>query len=107
MSVTKLLQCLRDELVRRDYAATTIRSHVQIVDAFRQNTGARLNRITPAQLRRYHEGNFFALDAETGKPLCDTQCGGVVGSDLVSFAVDGKLYVATAAGFGIFVLGLR
>ena len=52
--MTKLLQCLRDELVRRDYAATTIRSYLQIVDAFRQHTGARLDRITPAQLRRYH-----------------------------------------------------
>lgn len=52
--MTKLLQCLRDELVRRDYAATTIRSYIQIVDAFRQQTGARLDRITPAQLRRYH-----------------------------------------------------
>ena len=52
--MTKLLQCLRDGLVRRDYAATTIRSDVQIVDAFRQHTGARLDRIRPAQLRRYH-----------------------------------------------------
>jgi putative ABC transport system permease protein len=52
--VTKLLQGLRDELVRRDYAATTIRSYVQIVDAFRQHTGARLDRITPTQLRCYH-----------------------------------------------------
>jgi hypothetical protein len=52
--VTKLLQCLRDELVRRDYAATTIRSYVQIIDAFRQHTGTRLDRITPTQLRRYH-----------------------------------------------------
>jgi integrase/recombinase XerD len=52
--VTKLQQDLRDELVRRDYAATTIRSYIQIVDAFRQHTGARLDRITPAQLRRYH-----------------------------------------------------
>ena len=52
--MTKLLQCLRDEMVRRDYAATTIRSYVQIVDAFRQHTAARLDRITPAQLRRYH-----------------------------------------------------
>ena len=33
--MTKLLQCLRDELVRRDYAAPTIRSYVQIVEAFR------------------------------------------------------------------------
>ena len=52
--MTKLLQCLRDEMVRRDYSATTIRSYVQIVDAFRQHAGARLDRITPAQLRRYH-----------------------------------------------------
>ena len=52
--MTKLLQCLRDELVRRDYAAPTIRSYTQIVEAFRQHTGARLDRITPAQLRRYH-----------------------------------------------------
>ena len=52
--MTQLLQCLRDELVRRDYAATTIRSYIQIVDAFRQHTGARLDRVTPAQLRRYH-----------------------------------------------------
>ena len=30
--MTTLLQCLRDELVRRDYAAPTIRSYVQIVE---------------------------------------------------------------------------
>ena len=35
-------------------AGSTIRSYIQIVDAFRQHTGARLDRITPAQLRRYH-----------------------------------------------------
>ena len=52
--MTQLLQDLRDELVRRDYAPSTIRSYVQIVDAFRQHTGARLGRLTPAQLRRYH-----------------------------------------------------
>jgi hypothetical protein len=42
--VTKLLQDLRDELVRRDYAASTIRSYIQIVEAFRQHLGARLDR---------------------------------------------------------------
>ena len=52
--MTQLLQDLRAELVRRDYAPSTIRSYVQIVDSFRQHTGARLDRITPAQLRRYH-----------------------------------------------------
>ena len=35
----------------------TIRSYIQIVDAFRQHTGARLDRITPSQLRRYN-GRF-------------------------------------------------
>jgi hypothetical protein len=44
--VTKLLQCLRDELVRRDYAAPTIRSYVQIVGAFRQHAGGRLDLAT-------------------------------------------------------------
>ena len=52
--MTKLLQCLRDELVRRDYAASTIRSYLRIVDAFRQRSGAHLDRLTPAQLRHYH-----------------------------------------------------
>ena len=52
--MTQLQQDLRAELVRRDYAAPTIRSYVQIVEAFRQHTGARLDRITPGQLRRYH-----------------------------------------------------
>ena len=41
--MTQLLQDLREELVRRDY-----------VDAFRPQTGARLDRISPAPLRRYH-----------------------------------------------------
>ena len=45
--MTQLLQGLRDELVRRDYAASTIRSYVQIVDAFRQHTGA-----TPSDFRQ-------------------------------------------------------
>jgi site-specific recombinase XerD len=52
--VTKLLQCLRDELVRRDYAPSTIRSYIQIVRTFRQHSGGCLGRLTPAQLRRYH-----------------------------------------------------
>ena len=32
--MTKLLQSLRDELVRRDYTDPTIRSYIQIVEAF-------------------------------------------------------------------------
>jgi alcohol dehydrogenase (cytochrome c) len=52
------------------------------------------------------EGNFFALDAETGKPLWDTQLGGNIRGIPMSFAVDGKQYVAIAAGFALFVFGL-
>jgi alcohol dehydrogenase (cytochrome c) len=49
------------------------------------------------------EGNFFALDAESGKPLWDIQLGGNVLGIPMSFAVDGKQYVAIAAGFTLFV----
>ena len=52
------------------------------------------------------EGNFFALDADTGKPLWDTQLGANVRGIPVSFAMDGKQYVAIGAGFALFVFGL-
>jgi alcohol dehydrogenase (cytochrome c) len=52
------------------------------------------------------EGNFFALDAETGKPLWDLQLGGAIRANPMSFAVDGKQYVAIAAGYSLFVCGL-
>ena len=52
------------------------------------------------------EGNFLALDAETGKLLWETQLGGAVRGIPISFAVDGKQYVAVAAGYALFVFGL-
>jgi len=52
------------------------------------------------------EGNFFALDAETGSALWDVQLGGAIRANPMAFAVDGKQYVAIAAGYGIFVFGL-
>ena len=52
------------------------------------------------------EGNFFALDAENGKPLWDIQLGGAVRGIPISFAVDGKQYVAVSAGYALFVFGL-
>ena len=80
--MTKLLQCLRDELVRRDYAASTIRSYVQIVEAFRQHSGARLDRLTPTQLRRYH---LSLLSKSDGSPSGrwsrrSARCGSSVGT---------------------------
>jgi len=52
------------------------------------------------------EGNFFALDAEEGKPLWDLQLGGAVKANPIAFAIDGKQYIAIAAGYALFVFGL-
>jgi alcohol dehydrogenase (cytochrome c) len=53
-----------------------------------------------------NEGNLFALDAETGRALCDFQTGGAVRSNPISFSVDGVQYIASAAGFSLFVFAL-
>ena len=52
------------------------------------------------------EGNFIALDAATGKPLWHFQMGGAVYAAPMAFAVDGKEYIAIAAGSAIFTFGL-
>jgi alcohol dehydrogenase (cytochrome c) len=52
------------------------------------------------------EGNFFALDAETGKPLWELQLGAAVRSPPVSFMIDGKQQVAVTAGSSLFIFGL-
>ena len=52
------------------------------------------------------EGNFIALDAASGKVLWHFQCGGGVYSSPMTFAVDGKQYVAVAAGSALFAFGL-
>jgi alcohol dehydrogenase (cytochrome c) len=49
------------------------------------------------------EGNFFALDALTGKPLWDFQTGGAIASNPISFTVDGKQCVAIAADRVLYV----
>jgi integrase/recombinase XerD len=51
--VTKLLQHLHDELVRRHYATTTRESYLRIVKAFHRRSGGRLDRVGPDDLRRY------------------------------------------------------
>ena len=53
------------------------------------------------------EGNVFALDAETGKPLWDFQSGGAVRTNPMSFAVDGKQRIVTTGGGTMFVFGLE
>jgi alcohol dehydrogenase (cytochrome c) len=49
-----------------------------------------------------NEGNFFALDALTGKSLWNFQTGGAIRSNPISFGVDGKEYVVIAAGNAIY-----
>lgn len=51
--MTKLLQRLHDELVRRHYATTTRESYLRIVKAFHRRSGGRLDRVGPDHLRRY------------------------------------------------------
>lgn len=53
------------------------------------------------------EEYFFALDARTGKALWRTSLGGVVASGPMTYAINGKQYVAVAAGNALFVFGLR
>jgi len=53
-----------------------------------------------------NEGNFFALDATTGKPLWQFQTGGGIEAGPMSYAADGKQYVAVAAGRALFVFAL-
>jgi alcohol dehydrogenase (cytochrome c) len=53
-----------------------------------------------------NEGNFYALDAQTGKPLWDFQTGGFIAANPISFSIDGKQHVAIAAEHALFVFGL-
>lgn len=53
------------------------------------------------------EGNVFALDSATGKPLWDFQTGATVTSNPISYELDGKQYVALAAGRALIAFGLE
>ncbi len=52
------------------------------------------------------EGNFIAMDAATGKALWHFQMGGAVYAPPIAFSVDGKEYVAIAAGSAVYTFGL-
>jgi alcohol dehydrogenase (cytochrome c) len=52
------------------------------------------------------EGNFYALDAGTGKPLWDFQTGGAVAANPISFTVDGHQRIAISADRVLYVFGL-
>jgi alcohol dehydrogenase (cytochrome c) len=52
------------------------------------------------------EGNFIALDSKTGKTLWHFQMGGAVYAAPIAYAVDGKEYLAIAAGSALLTFGL-
>jgi alcohol dehydrogenase (cytochrome c) len=52
------------------------------------------------------EGNFVALDAASGESLWHFQMGGAVYAAPMAFAVDGKEYIAIAAGSSLYTFGL-
>jgi alcohol dehydrogenase (cytochrome c) len=53
------------------------------------------------------EGYFFALDAKTGSLLWKSTVGGQVASGPMTYAVNGRQYVAVSAGNNLFVYALR
>jgi alcohol dehydrogenase (cytochrome c) len=53
------------------------------------------------------EGDFVVLDARTGALLWKAALGGELINGPITYAVDGKQYVAIAAGTSLFVYGLR
>jgi alcohol dehydrogenase (cytochrome c) len=53
------------------------------------------------------EGYFHALDARTGTLLWKATLGGQIAAGPMTYQVDGKQYVAIAAGHSLFVFGLR
>ena len=52
------------------------------------------------------EGNFYALDARTGKPLWDFQSGGTISANPISFNVDGHQRIAISSNQVLYVFGL-
>jgi integrase/recombinase XerD len=52
--VTTLIQRMREELVRRNYAATTIHSYLKAVEHFQQHIDKPLDQLGPDDLRSYH-----------------------------------------------------
>ena len=53
------------------------------------------------------EGYFFALNARTGELLWKASLGGQVSNGPISYSVNGRQYIAVAAGVGLFSFALR
>ena len=53
------------------------------------------------------EGYFYALDARNGELLWRASLGGAIASGPMSYAVNGKQYVAISAGSALFAYALK
>jgi site-specific recombinase XerD len=53
VSVIKLTEQMKAELVRRNYAASTNRSYLRIVEDFRHHVGRQLGKFAPDDIRHY------------------------------------------------------
>ena len=51
--MTKLIQRMREELVRRNFAESTMRTYLQVVEDFRRYSPTRLDQRGPDDIRRY------------------------------------------------------
>ena len=52
------------------------------------------------------DGEFIALDQKTGKPLWHFRTNGQINTSPISYAVDGKQYVALVAGNAVYNFAL-
>lgn len=52
------------------------------------------------------DGNLFALDARNGKSLWHVGLGGTVSGGPITYSVNGRQYVAAAAGGVLYVFSL-
>jgi alcohol dehydrogenase (cytochrome c) len=76
---------------------------------FNEQTSSNAGILTTASgllLSGTRDGYCFALDAATGRLLWMFQSGGSVMGGVVTFLVDGKQYIAVAAGAGMFAFAL-
>jgi alcohol dehydrogenase (cytochrome c) len=52
------------------------------------------------------EGDFFAVDASTGKLLWRIQTGGAIWSNPISYLSEGKQYIVVSAGTAVITFSL-
>jgi integrase/recombinase XerD len=62
--VTKLMEKMHEELVRRNYAETTIHTYERVVEDFRRFLGKRLDHAVADDLRKYHADLLGARQME-------------------------------------------